>query len=352
MFKILKKYFSIIFVIFFIIIFSVFNREEFIDNYDKKIWEEEQKENISKSLKNFKLENIKDLNNTTFYYTPYKKLLDKITDKILSSKNRVYVEVYMLTETRIKQALVDVKNNGVDVKVVLERNPYKANNINNKHFKFLEDSWVDIVWSNPDLYALNHSKFMIIDDELIISSWNFTYSTFAFNRDLFLFIHDINILDYFLVIFNWDFIGKSTYVYNDNLVLSPYYSREKFETMFLDSKTSLDLYFQYLSDKNLEKILIKKASEWVKIRIVVSEEFYDEKKEKIAELENIWIEIKSLKKIKMHSKAILVDNKYLFIGSINFSNYSLDKNRETWLILINNDIVSNFRQLFNKDFAK
>jgi len=42
---------------------------------------------------------------------------------------------------------------------------------------------------------------MIIDNEVIVSSGNFTYSTFAFNRDLFLFINDKNILEKFLKIF-------------------------------------------------------------------------------------------------------------------------------------------------------
>ncbi|MDF1682884.1 MAG: phospholipase D-like domain-containing protein [Patescibacteria group bacterium] len=35
-----------------------------------------------------------------------------------------------------------------------------------------------------------------------------------------------------------------------------------------------------------------------------------------------------MKNPKMHSKAILIDNKYLFLGSVNFSSYSLDRNRE------------------------
>ncbi len=352
MFSFIKKHFSIIFIVLFIVIFSIYNSWEFISNYENNYWNLNKKNSINRDLEKFKLENIDEIENVKFYYTPYKKLLDKITTKISSSKNRVYVEVYMLTETRIKKSLVEAKNRGVEVKVILEKNPYKANNINNKHFKFLDDSWVDIVWSNPDLYALNHSKFMIIDDELIVSSWNFTYSTFNFNRDLFLFIKDPNILNDFLVIFKWDFAQKNTFIYSDNLVLSPGYSRKKFETMFLESKISLDLYFQYLSDKKLEDILIKKAQEWIKIRIIVSESFYSENSDKISELEAEWIEIKALKKIKMHSKAILVDNKYLFIWSINFSNYSLDKNREIWLILKNNDIITNFSQLFDKDFAK
>jgi phosphatidylserine/phosphatidylglycerophosphate/cardiolipin synthase-like enzyme len=46
---------------------------------------------------------------------------------------------------------------------------------------------------------------------------------------------------------------------------------------------------------------------------VVSKNFYLDKKEKIRELREQGIEIKYLKNIKMHSKAILIDNKYLFI---------------------------------------
>jgi phosphatidylserine/phosphatidylglycerophosphate/cardiolipin synthase-like enzyme len=54
----------------------------------------------------------------------------------------------------------------------------------------------------------------------------------------------------------------------------------------------------------------------------------------------------------MHSKAILIDNKYLFIWSINFSKYSLDKNREIWILLKNWDIISKFKSLFAIDFEK
>ena len=352
MFNLIKKYFSVIFIILFILVFSFFNKWEYISNYDNKIWNIEINKEINNSIEDFTLGDIKDLDETSFYYTPYKKLLDKIVDKILNSKDRVYLEVYMLTETRIKQALIDAKNNWVEVKVILEKNPYKANSINNKHFKFLQDAWINIVWSNPDLYSLNHSKFIIIDNEVILSTWNFTYSTFAFNRDLFLFSKDQNLLNNLLFIFNWDFLWKNTNIYSDNLVLSPSYSRNKFEILFSEAKSSIDLYFQYLSDEKLENLLIKKSKQWVKIRVIVSEDFYNEEKTKITNLWNIWIEIKPLLDSKNHSKAILIDSKYLFIWSVNFSSYSLDKNREVWIILTNEDIISKYIKLFNKDFAK
>jgi phosphatidylserine/phosphatidylglycerophosphate/cardiolipin synthase-like enzyme len=35
-----------------------------------------------------------------------------------------------------------------------------------------------------------------------------------------------------------------------------------------------------------------------------------------------------MKDPKIHAKSILFDEKYLYLGSINFSKYSLDSNRE------------------------
>lgn len=352
MFMFIKKYFTVLFIILFIIFFSIFNKEEFLQHYKNKTYILEQEINLEKSISNFRLENIKDIKNTKFYYTPNKKLLDKIINKINISEERIFLEVYILTEKRIQKALVKAKNRWVEVKVILEKNPYKATHINNKSFKYLYKSWVEIVWSNTDLYTLNHSKFIIIDNEVIVSTWNFSYSTFAFNRDLFLFIKDKNILNKFKKIFSWDFEQKNNLVYDDNLVLSPDYSRDKISIMFEESNKSLDLYFQYLKDSNLEKLLIQKTQSWVKIRIIVSERFLENNPDKVYFLEKKWIKIKALKSAKMHSKAILVDNKYLFIWSINFSRYSLDKNRETGIILTNKDIIKNFRELFEKDFAK
>jgi hypothetical protein len=45
------------------------------------------------------------------------------------------------------------------------------------------------------------------------------------------------------------------------------------------------MYFQYLDFKELEDILIKKAKD-IKIKIIVSKNFYNNEKEKIKFLEN------------------------------------------------------------------
>jgi len=46
---------------------------------------------------------------------------------------------------------------------------------------------------------------MIIDDEIIISTGNYSYSTFKYNRDFFIFLDNKTLLLTFLEIFKNDF---------------------------------------------------------------------------------------------------------------------------------------------------
>jgi len=40
------------------------------------------------------------------------------------------------------------------------------------------------------------------------------------------------------------------------------------------------------------------------------------------------IDLKIIDKPEIHAKSLLIDETYLYIGSVNFSSYSIDKNRE------------------------
>jgi phosphatidylserine/phosphatidylglycerophosphate/cardiolipin synthase-like enzyme len=93
------------------------------------------------------------------------------------------------------------------VKIILEHSPYLAVMLNKKYFKEYEKEEIDIVWSNPDNYTLNHSKIILIDgSELILSTGNFTASNFKKNRDLFIFTKDKKVVFAFSKIFEKDFI--------------------------------------------------------------------------------------------------------------------------------------------------
>lgn len=339
---------SIILSIFFII-FSIFNFWEYYDFHKQKIENKEIYTNNKNTLENFDIKNIKQIENISLKYTPNKDLLYEIVKKIEKSKEKVYIEVYMFTENRIKTALIKAKKRWIDVKIILEKDPYMAYSINDKTYNELKKNKIDVVWSNTKNYSLNHSKMLIIDDEVILSTWNLTYSTFTKNRDFFVFIKDDKILNDFLKIFDYDFKWIKNYVENENIVISPDNSRIKIEKLFESAKKDIKIYMQYLNDEKINKKLIElKKKNNLQIQVVIAETSINNDTTK--SLIKAWIEIKKIPKYKMHSKAILIDNEIIFIWSVNFSSYSLDKNRELWILTKDKQLIIDFLSVFETDF--
>lgn len=341
-----KKVFQNIFIVVFFIIFSYFYWGDFLEyqQYKNNVLQEETL--VQENADNFSVEDILNLEKVEVHSTPNKWLLDNLLDKIKLVEERLYIEVYILTESRIIDAIKKVNERGIDVKVILEKNPYMAPRLNDKAYNALLESWVDVIWSNPKSFSLNHSKLIILDDEIILSTWNLSYSTFAKNLDIFLFIKDNKLLSVIEKIFLWDFALETHFNYYSNLVLSPDYSRKKLEKLINSSKKSIKLYFPYIKDDLLENLIIEKAESWLFVSVLVSKDFYEENPEKINFLKESWIKVEFLNKYKMHSKAILLDDKYLFIWSINFSKYSLDKNREFGVLLKESEIIKEFLNIW------
>jgi len=339
---------SLIISIFFIV-FSIFNFEEYYNFHKEKIEINKNKIELESKIKNFDLKNIENIEEIKFYYTPSKDLLNNIVEKINNSQKYVYIEVYMFTEKRIKEAVIKAKKRWVDVKIILEKDPYMAYTINDKTYNELQKNNIDVVWSNTENYALNHSKMILIDDLNIVSTWNLTYSTFTQNRDFFLFIKDDNTNKLLKEIFYNDFNWIKSSPYSENLVLSPSYSRNKIIDLIESAEKDIKIYIQYFNDDEINNKLIEiKKLKDIKISAIIPDTAT--KDENTKKLIKSGIEIKKIPKYKMHAKAILIDEKYLFIWSENFSSYSLDKNREIWFIIKNNEVISDFLDIFNYDF--
>ena len=341
----MKKYLNSIIIILLFILFSFFNAKEYFlfhsENKKEILNIKETKDKIS----NFSFDKIRKLEGLEIYKTPDKNLLKTLVEKIWNAKNRVYIEAYIFTEKEIRSALIKAKKRWIDVKVEMEKNVYMANNINKKTYDEFIKNKIEVIWSDSSDYALNHSKFFIIDDELLLSTWNFSYSMFTKNRDFMLFIKDKLILEKTLANFAFDFKKDKNFIYDDNLVLSPFYSREKIEFLLKNAKKEILIYFPYFDDIGLQSILEDKLNEWVNIKIIT-----DKKNTKVDEFKSIWFDVKVLDKYTEHGKIILVDWIYAYLWSVNFSTSSLDKNKETWILLKNEDIITKLKDFSLEDF--
>lgn len=297
---------------------------------------------------NFSIEDIEEIKEIYIKETPDKELLEQIVDMIDNAKEKIYLEMYMFTETRIRNSIIKAHNRWVDVKVLLEKNPYLATNINNNAYEELKKKQVNISWSNTNNYALNHSKMIIIDDLVIISTGNFTYSSFTQNRDIFIFIEEKELVKNFLELFDYDFNWIKKWVINKNIVLSPINSRDKITKLLESAENNIKMQIPYFSDNEIvDKIIEIKNKKDLDIKVIIpTTAIEDENTKKL--IQN-WIRIFKIPKYKLHSKAILVDDKVIFIWSLNFSYYSFNKNREIWIFTKNQEVINKFIEIFYED---
>lgn len=348
----MKHFLSGISSVIFLLIFSYFYAQEYIDFHELNSQNLEYQQYLEQQKNDFQLTDISLLENIEIYQMPDKKLLDEIVENIDNAQKKIYLETYILTETRIQEALKRASKRWLEIKVVLEKNPYMAFNINNKSFENLTKASINVAWSDSNDFSLNHSKFIIIDDFAYISTGNFSYSTFTKNRDYYIKISDSEIIDNLNKIFLADYSGEKNNFFHPNIVMSPYNSRDVFTKIIQSAQQTLDIYAQYFSDEDIEFLLEQSAKKWVKIRAIIRKNSDDEIDPSITTLQNAGVEIYTLSSPSMHSKMFLVDNSYVFLWSVNLSSYSLDKNRELWLMIKNPEIIEKMSVFFQKDIEK
>jgi phosphatidylserine/phosphatidylglycerophosphate/cardiolipin synthase-like enzyme len=113
-----------------------------------------------------------------------KRIVDSITSLIDNAQYSVYMAVYNFDNRPIFDALIKAKKRGLIVKIVgdyheLETDGYKA----------LSDAGINLVAGN--LNAIQHDKFIIVDDKILVTgTGNISHSDFYNNDNHFLIIRD------------------------------------------------------------------------------------------------------------------------------------------------------------------
>ena len=136
-------------------------KEEFEQMYGGKF----HKDKISKGLNSDK--------NMQIYFSPQDKgITNAIIPIVKSAKNYIYLPSFVITHKTLVQELINAKNRGLDVKIIIDA--LSASNKNSKH-ELLRKAGIPVKTEN---YAGKmHSKSLIIDDKYVaIGSMNFSNS--------------------------------------------------------------------------------------------------------------------------------------------------------------------------------
>lgn len=119
---------------------------------------------------------------------PSANALEDLKNKIKMATKTLYIAIFTLTHPELTQEIINAKNRGVDVTVILDM--HASLGASAKALKSLEDDGVRVLLSQG--LQLMHHKFAYIDETLLISgSANWTKSAFTKNHDCLITLYNL-----------------------------------------------------------------------------------------------------------------------------------------------------------------
>ncbi|MEK6843272.1 MAG: phospholipase D-like domain-containing protein [Candidatus Micrarchaeota archaeon] len=127
---------------------------------------------------------------------------DQMLHAINSAKSSLHIILYEFSYPDLKEALINAKRRGVDVKIILE--PKVDQNL--KTATFLKGKGIEVRWANPK-FNNSHAKTAIIDGKtVIVGSLNWSRNAMERNREIGVLLESQKIADELEGVFesDWD----------------------------------------------------------------------------------------------------------------------------------------------------
>ncbi|HET9895806.1 MAG TPA: phospholipase D-like domain-containing protein [Streptosporangiaceae bacterium] len=275
---------------------------------------------------------------------------------INSAKHSIEVTMFELADTTAEHDLAAAAKRGVAVRVILDR---RETSINSGAMDYLSSHGVEVVWSSPD-YTYTHQKTLVFDHSVAsVESANLTSRYYPSSRDFL--VLDTNQADISAIIrvFNADFAHKPVKPADGaDLVWSPTDSETHLLALINGAKENLRIYSEEMGDSTVIDALIAAARRGVNVSVCGenSDSEYTETFDRMAR-DGVHISyFSSSTGFYIHGKVVMADygtsRARVFIGSENFSNTSLNQNRELGLITTSPAIMTAIAHTFAADFAK
>lgn len=277
------------------------------------------------------------------------------------AKKTVDIEVYILTSADITDAMTRAAKRGVQVRCLLEPEPYNPANPNNPlptnkvTRKKMADSGVYFRWTNKESFTFTHQKSMVVDGTTAyIMTMNLSKGAMLDNREFVIVERDPQRAQQVQALFDADW----TYDSFDgsklgNLVLSPVNARSQLTRLIDSAQKSLSIEIEVFYDPDIFDLLARKQKAGVAVSVLLpNPKKLDFGLQTAEELRRRGItNIQFIKKPVPHCKLIIADAQRAYIGSVNLTTNSMDKNRELGILLDDPGIVGKLLQINKSDWS-
>ncbi len=280
--------------------------------------------------------------------TPLLRLIDQAQESI-------DVTIYLFSDETIAKALQRAARRGVQVRVLMEMNPFGGGQSNAAMARRLRRAGIQVKDANP-AFRYTHQKSLVIDRRVgVITTMNFTPSSFKRNREYGVIVREPALVEEMAAVFQADWDRTAPNIGDPpRLVWSPINARETILNLIGAAQERLDLEQADFADDEVVDALVQAARAGVKVRLIRPSPSSRETDEaaNVQRLLAAGGEVAYLDSPRVHAKVIVADRRLALIGSMNLTFTSLDLNRELGIVVRDPAVLDRLLRTMDRDWQQ
>jgi phosphatidylserine/phosphatidylglycerophosphate/cardiolipin synthase-like enzyme len=263
-----------------------------------------------------------------------------ILTAINRAKKSLEVMIFRLDRRQIEEALRAAAGRGIFVRALVAfANRGGEQQLRRLETRFL-DSGVTVTRTSDDLVRY-HAKMMIVDRKILyVLSYNFTTLDIEHSRGFAVVTRNRALVQEAIRLFEADTKRQPYTPQLSNFLVSPLNARKQLAEYIGKARKELLIYDPKISDSQMVRLLVERQKAGVEVRIL------GKLGKQAGELN-----ARRLETMRLHTRTIIRDRKYAFVGSQSLRKLELDSRRELGLIVQERKVIAKLAETFESDWA-
>jgi len=282
-----------------------------------------------------------------------------VLDFIRLARESLLIKQFTFTQPELMDAVVERKNAGVAVRVMLNPKRSGGDRANDATFEFFKNAGVDIKWASPQFYV-THEKSIIVDGQaVLIATFNLCEKYFTVTRDYGVIIQEPAKVAQVAEGFQADWDERKDWLPSaaSGLLWSNNNSREAMSRFMDSARHSLDIQHPKFVDATILDRILSAAHRGVEVRVLcggkhgISDWDILDTFSSLRMLHRSGIRVHKQKNLRLHAKLLLADKARALVGSMNIDRSAFDLRRELGTQVGDPGVVARLLAVFENDWS-
>ena len=257
---------------------------------------------------------------------------------VKEAKKSIDIVIFRFDRTDLEKALEAAVARGVNVRALIAHTNSGGEKILRKLETRLLAAGVTVSRTADDLPRY-HGKMMVVDSTLYIFGFNYTKLDIEKSRSFGIVTRDARLVKEACALYEADTTRQPYAPMHDRLVVSPETSRARLTAFIKGTKKQLLIYDEQVTDNLILRLLEARAKAGIQIRLIGK-----------IERPIVGVEVRKLKDMRLHVRAMVRDGALAFIGSQSLRKLELDRRREVGVVIGDARVIKKIQSVFESDW--